>query len=333
MYGIYEDIIAAAERATEDFEKTKELLEYPEVQADKEYYLFVLAKYNELNVRVELMNKLKQALKDEADLSELATLGVGREERDEIDEAISSLKRRASELSTALAMSIGCSGAVERAYCRFKLTKMSAKFGEQLYDDIRGHVIFNGGNVERENKEYFKDGGLKEISFYAEGEDVITSLGRLSGAHKVYMSGAKSEELCFAVTPAASYVDFSVDDLKIDVFHSHGAGGQNINKVETAVRVTHIPTGIVVTCQDERSQLRNRRRAIDTIKARLRDRCELAEKSRMDADINAQFNKKNTPISFDYGTSTMTDTRLKGYTAVKFPLKDFSSYINGLIAL
>ena len=180
-----------------------------------------------------------------------------------------------------------------------------------------------------------KEGYVREISFIAKGSDVLTRLTPLTGAHKVYIEQAKSEELCFAVTPYASAENISESDLKIDVFHSHGAGGQNINKVETAVRVTHIPTGLAVVCQDERSQLKNKKRALETIEKRLKEKTEQAEKNRIEADISAQHCKKNTPISFDTASNTFTDTRLKAFTKIPFPLDDeqFTAYINGLIAL
>ena len=155
----------------------------------------------------------------------------------------------------------------------------------------------------------------------------------LTGAHKVFCAHSKSEELCIAATLCGEEEPLSDKDIKIDLFHSSGAGGQNVNKVETAVRVTHIPTGTVVVCQDERSQLKNKQRAVETLKKRLKDARATTEKERMEADIAAQFRKKNTPISFDLDDMTMTDTRLKAYARAAFPLEDMAAYINGLCAL
>jgi len=89
-----------------------------------------------------------------------------------------------------------------------------------------------------------------------------------------------------AVLPEADEVDVSInpDDLKVDFYHSRGAGGQNVNKVATAVRITHLPTGIVAICQDERSQLRNRTKAMSVLRARMLD----MEQRKQEAEITMQ---------------------------------------------
>lgn len=325
MYGIYGDIIGAAERALEEYEETKELLEYPEVQADKAYYLSVLSKYNNLNFLHEKLSELKKTLEEEREVFSMLSEAEKDGERTAIYEEISSLKRIASGISATLSDILGCKGAVERAYCRFKFKQSVSKVGTAFCELLKSYLISQGAKIE-------DDCG---VSFIAEGADVITRLSPLSGAHKVYTAGLKNEELCFAVTPAATVEKVNENDLKIDVFHSHGAGGQNINKVETAVRVTHLPTGLVVVCQDERSQLKNKKRALETIEKRLKERSEQAEKKRIEADISAQYSQKNTPLSFDASSQTMTDTRLQAFIKIPFPISNeqFTSYLNGLIAL
>ena len=329
MYGIYDDIIGAAEKATEAFSETEELLEYPEVQADKAYYLSVLKKYNELKIIVDKLAALKKSIASERDLAELLS-EAEEKDREAIYEEMSALRRASSEFAATIADALGCKHVTERAYCRFKFTAGSSKFGTPFASLIKQYLLDRGVSVSDERSER-KGATVTSLSFTCEGEDIITSLTPLTGAHKVFIPGAKSEEVCFAVTPAEGALDISDKDLKIDVFHSSGAGGQNINKVETAVRVTHIPSGLVVTCQDERSQLANKKRAIENIKARLGAKLARDEKTRMDADIYSQFRKKNTPISFDGASSTMTDARLKSFSGVPFPLADFKAYIDGLM--
>ncbi|MDE6372249.1 MAG: hypothetical protein K2L61_01750, partial [Clostridia bacterium] len=256
------------------------------------------------------------------------------EERLTIYEEISSLKRTVSKLSSALSYALGCRHIQERAYCRFKLKETSSKFGLALFSLIKSHLLSRGARISEEKIVCAKSGYAEEISFIAEGVDIIARLDPLTGAHKVYKQSGNAE-LCFAVTSSANFEKALEKDLKIDVFHSSGAGGQNVNKVETAVRVTHLPTGISVVCQDERSQLKNKRRALENIQKRLKEINDQSEKKRIEADVFAQYSKKNTPISFDLTSNTMTDTRLRAFSKAAFPLTDgeFTSYINGLIAL
>ncbi|MDE6188771.1 MAG: hypothetical protein K2G37_00595 [Clostridia bacterium] len=335
MYGIYGDIIDAANRALVCLADTQELLEYPEVQADKAYYLSILSKYNNLKFLQENLSALISTLEEEKSCTDMLADARFEDESAVIYQEMSSLRAKASKLAALISQALGCKNVEESAYCRFKLKEGSSRFGASLFALIKSDLIARGAKISDEKINAAKGGYAQEICFSAQGVDVVTLLSPLVGAHKVYFAQGRSEELCFAVTPSARIEKISENDLKIDVFHSSGAGGQNINKVETAVRVTHLPTGLSVVCQDERSQLKNKKRALDTIEKRLREINEQAEKRRIEGDIYAQYSKKNTPLSFDAVSNTMSDTRLKAFLKIKFPPTSvqFTQYINGLLAL
>ncbi len=167
-------------------------------------------------------------------------------------------------------------------------------------------------------------GGFKEIIFSMSGEDVYGKMKFESGVHRVQRvpeteaSGRiHTSAATVAVLPEAEEVDINIneDDLRIDIFRSGGKGGQYVNKVETAVRITHIPTGIVVSCQEERSQLKNRQKAMKVLRTRLyeielqKQQEEISSTRRSMVKTGDRSEKIRT---YNYPQNRVTDHRLQG---------------------
>jgi len=166
-------------------------------------------------------------------------------------------------------------------------------FAADLFRMYSRYAQSKGWDIEIINVNESGIGAFKEIIFEIKGRGAFSRLKYERGVHRVQRvpvtesSGRiHTSTATVAVLPKAEEVDIAInpDDLKIDIFHSGGAGGQNVNKVATAVRITHLPTGIVVTCQDERSQLRNKMKAMSVLRSRLLD----IQQRQQEAEITQQ---------------------------------------------
>ena len=173
-------------------------------------------------------------------------------------------------------------------------------------------------------------GACKEAVLSISGHDVYGTMKFESGVHRVQrvpetetQGRIHTSAASVAVLPEAEEVDIEIrkEDLQMDTFRSGGKGGQNVNKVETAVRITHIPSGIVVACQEERSQLQNRERSLKMLRAKLYD-IQLAEKNKERADLRrsmvATGDRSAKIRTYNFPQSRVTDHRI-GFTSHALP--------------
>ncbi|MDR3293935.1 MAG: PCRF domain-containing protein [Clostridiales bacterium] len=317
----FERLARQTEKIKDRYDEAEELISMPEIIADNRLYRRLVSE-NAANravveKRAEMIRAAKEAercgqelLTAEGDIRTLL-FEEEKKQREKAADAAEELSRllfsdrdEECEIVVEIRVSDMLDNSLKLA---FSLFSMYLRASERM------------GFLTRTEKTYMpRPEMLKSATFTVAGKGAYGSFRYESGAHRYTESRRDILDKTYGTAYVTVYkkpwteeIEFGDKDIRIDLFHSGGAGGQNINKVETAIRVTHLPTGIVVTCQDERSQFKNKERALANLKEKLKEIEDKRRESEIDNARNEQkAASKGVPIRiYNAGDNTVEDLR------------------------
>lgn len=327
---MFEKLLSVEER----YEDISTRLSDPAVISDNEKYRSLMKEYKNLTPIVEKYREYRKACASHEEAAELLEEGgLDRDFREIVEEQYresqEKMDRTGEELKILLLpkdpnddknviMEIrGGAGGEEAALFAHSLMRMYTMYAER-----------NRWKVEVLNLNDTELGGVKEASFSITGEGAYSRLKFESGVHRVQrvpetetQGRIHTSTVTVAVLPEAEEVEVEINpgDLQVDVFRASGAGGQHVNKTESAIRMTHLPTGIVVECQDERSQFKNREKALKILRSRIYEKKQREADEKMAAQRKLQVgtgDRSERIRTYNYPQSRVSDHRI-GLTLYK----------------
>lgn len=330
------------EKIVERYNFLTEEIVKPEVIANNNSWKKLVKEHSSLTPIVECYEQYKKVESNLSEALQLAETESDKEMLEMLREEISSDKKRREELQEQLKVLLlpkdpnddknviveirAGAGGEEAALFANEIRRMYYMFAEK-----------NHWKVEEINIEENELGGLKEGSFMVVGEGAYSKFKFESGVHRVQrvpdtesQGRIHTSTITVAVLPEAPDVDIEIadKDVKVDTYRSSGAGGQHVNKTESAIRLTHLPTGIVVNCQDERSQIKNREKAFAILKSKLYDYYQTQANAEYAAARRSQVgtgDRSERIRTYNFPQGRVTDHRI-GLT-----LYSIDSFMNGNI--
>ena len=312
----------------EKYNDIAEKLMDPNIINDTKAYASYMKEYKNLTPIVEKYREYCKILSDKTDAEEILSDKSTDEEMRELAETeIEEAKPKLEEITEELKVMLlpkdpnddknviieirGGAGGEEAALFANSLYRMYTMYAESKHWKIE---VLNINETEL--------GGIKEISFNVIGEGAYSRLKYESGVHRVQrvpetesQGRVHTSTVTVAVLVEADEVELEINptDLKIDVFRASGAGGHHINKTESAVRITHLPTGVVVECQDERSQYKNKDRAMKILRSRLYESMLEEQNEKIASERRSQVgtgNRSERIRTYNFPESRLTDHRI-----------------------
>lgn len=323
----------------------------PEVVSNTEYFTKLMKEHSELFPIVEKFREYKKAISDEKEAIELLSeSGLDKEFKELAEEELKDAKERKETTSEELKVLLLPKDPNDSKNVVVEIRagtggEESALFAASLFRMYSMYAQTHHFNIDITNVNETELGGYKEICFMIEGNGAYSRFKYESGVHRVQrvpdtetQGRIHTSAVTVVVMPEADDVEIDINpaDLKIDTFRSSGAGGQHINKTSSAIRVTHIPTGTVVECQDERSQYKNKDKALRVLKARLYDAAKKEHDDSIASDRRSQVgsgDRSERIRTYNFPQGRMTDHRI-GLTLYKLESimnGDIDEIIDGLI--